>query len=67
MHTEIRYKLIILDNSLVQANCLFKLVCAVCYLESAGLFAFLLVLLNFSDSSELCLFFCFYLPICSDL
>lgn len=57
MHTEIRYKLIILDNSLVQPNCLFKLVCAVCYLESAALFAFLLVLLNFSDSSELCLFF----------
>lgn len=67
MHTEIRYKLIILDNSIVQLNCLFKLVCAVSYLESAALFAFLLVLLNFSDSSELSLFFCFYLLICSDL
>lgn len=67
MHTEIRYKLIILDNSIVQLNCLFKLVCAVNYLESAALFAFLLVLLNFSDSSELSLFFCFYLLICSDL
>lgn len=57
MHTEIRYKLIILDNSIVQLNCLFKLVCAVSYLESATLFAFLLVLLNFSDSSELSLVF----------
>lgn len=57
MHTEIRYKLIILDNSIVQLNCLFKLVCAVSYLESAALFAFLLVLLNFSDSSELSLVF----------